>query len=83
MSRLYASLGLGYDAPNSVEDDEFADNSRQGRPVGHARLQPHANAAGSNPHLHRQQGSMSTNTLSAHLTDLDSVVPQGHGSDAA
>ncbi|KAL0053305.1 hypothetical protein WJX82_004023 [Trebouxia sp. C0006] len=56
VSRLYANLGLGYDAPNSVDDAEFADNPRQGRPVGHARLQPSAHAAGDNLRQHRHPG---------------------------
>lgn len=55
MSRLYATLGLGYDAPNSIDDSEFANDPRQGRPVGHARLQSSA-AAGRNSVPHRQQG---------------------------
>ena len=40
MSRLYASLGLGYEAPNSVDDDEFAQDGRDRGPIGHARLRP-------------------------------------------
>lgn len=40
VSRLYASLGLGYEAPNSVDDDEFAEGGRDKRPIGHARLKP-------------------------------------------
>ena len=58
VSRLYANLGLGYDAPNSVDDAEFADNPRQGRPVGHARLQPSAHAAGDNLRQHRHPGGL-------------------------
>lgn len=45
VSRLYASLGLGYDAPNTVDDADFARDPRHRRPVGHARLNP-AHAGG-------------------------------------
>lgn len=54
VSRLYASLGLGYDAPNTVDDDDFANGAREGRPLGHARLQPAS--AGRNPHDAHRQG---------------------------
>ena len=40
VGRLYASLGLGYDAPNTVDDDAFAQDPRHRRPVGHERLHP-------------------------------------------
>ena len=40
VSRLYASLGLGYNAPNTVDDADFAQDPRHKRPVGHARLNP-------------------------------------------
>ncbi|KAL0029936.1 hypothetical protein WJX77_008325 [Trebouxia sp. C0004] len=56
VSRLYANLGLGYDAPNSVDDAEFADNPRRDKPVGYDRLQPSAHAAGDDVRHHRHPG---------------------------